>query len=131
MNNVPQKLRRQWRNEDLFGLQRICMREAEGDCDGRVTKEHAMYYGGKQLQDECFILDICAYHHEVDFHQDGGGMNKEKHVWIALNRAPEARLIELSKATDYLALKARLNEKYGVWSAPLTFNVSGINYQLR
>ena len=128
MNNVPQKLRKQWALEDMMGIVRVCMRADEGDCDGRITKEHAMYHAGKQIQEDWAILDICAYHTEVDFHQDGGGMNKEKHVWIALNRAPETRLIELSKATDYLALKARLNAKYGVWSAPKQFNSLSINY---
>lgn len=120
MNNVPAKLRKQWTLEDLMGITRVCMRSSEGDCNGRITKEHAVYYGGKQIQEDWAILDICAYHTEVDFHQDGGGMNKEKHEWIALNRAPEERLRELSKGEDKLALRDRLNRKYGVYvGAPL------------
>ena len=114
MNRVPQKLRRKWREENRRGEVRVCMRAGEGNCQGRVTAEHAIIYAGKQLQDEWAILWICAFHHEVDQFQDGGGMNKEKHVWIALNRAPEARLRELSKGEDKIALRDRLNEKYGV-----------------
>lgn len=119
MNNVPAKLRKQWALEDLFGIQRICMRTDEGDCDGRITKEHAVYYAGRQIQEEWGILDICAYHAEVDEFQDGGGMNKEKHEWIALSRAPEARLRELSKGEDKIARRDYLNSKYGIWMSPM------------
>ena len=114
MNNVPKKLRKQWAEEDgYFGNQRVCMRADEGNCDGRITKEHAIIFAGKQLQEEWAILDICAFHHEVDFHQDGGGMNKQKHVWLALMRAPEERLLALSKATDLIHERNRLNMVYG------------------
>lgn len=115
MNNVPEKLRRKWRKEDWRGEARVCLRAEEGNCAGRVTKEHALMYAGKQVQEEWAILDICAYHHEVDRFQDGGGINKEKHVWIALNRAPEERLRELSKGEDKIALRGRLNAIYGVY----------------
>lgn len=112
MNNVPQKLRNKWRKEDWLGIQRECMRADEGNCAGRITKEHAIIYAGKQLQEEWAILDICVYHHEVDEYQDGGGMNKEKHIWLALCRAPEERLLALRKSIDYIALRNRLNVKY-------------------
>ena len=121
MYNVPQKLRKQWSMEDLLGIQRICMRADEGNCTGRLTKEHAFYYAGKQLQEDWAILDLCAYHHEVDEFQDSGGVDKEKHLWIALNRAPEARLKELGKAVDYLALRNHLNAKYGIWKSSIPF----------
>lgn len=114
MNNVPQKLRNKWKEEDWRGVHRECMRADEGDCDGRITKEHAIIWQGKQLQEEWAILDICAFHHGVDFHQDGGGMNKEKHVWIALNRATDDELRAISKSVDYIALRTRLNAKYGI-----------------
>ena len=115
MNNVPAKLRNKWKQEDKDGVVRTCMRAHEGNCQGRLTKEHAFIYAGKQLQEEWAILDICAFHHGVDRFQDGGDLNKEVHLWIALNRAPEARLRELSKANDYLGIKTRLNAKYGVY----------------
>lgn len=115
MNNVPQKLRRKWAEEDLLGVQRFCMRTDADFHAGRITKEHALYHAGKQLQDEEAILDICAYHHGVDEFQDGGGLDKEKHTWIALNRLPETRLRELSKAEDKIALRNRLNAIYGVF----------------
>ncbi len=115
MNNVPAKLKRKWKEEDLFGIKRVCMRLEEGNCSGRLTKEHAIIYAGKQLQEEWAILDICEYHHGVNNFQDRGNLKKEKHIWIALNRAPVERLVALSKAIDYLALRDRLNAKYGVY----------------
>lgn len=116
MNNVPKKLRKQWAEEYLLGIKRVCMRASEGNCAGRITKEHAIIYAGKQLQEEWAILDICEFHHGVNNFQDRGYLNKEKHVWIALNRAPEGRLIELSKGEDKVALLGRLNAIYGVYT---------------
>lgn len=116
MNNVPQNLRRKWQEEDWRGEKRECMRAEEGNCQGRVTKEHAIIYAGKQLQEEWAILDICEFHHGVNNFQDRGDLDKEKHVWIALNRAPEARLIELSKGEDKVALRDRLNLIYGIFN---------------
>ena len=121
MNNVPPKLKKKWKEEDLRGERRICMRIDEGDCQGRLTKEHAIIHAGKQLQEEWAILDICAFHHGVDEFQDRGNLNKEKHTWIALNRAPEARLRELSKGEDKIALRDRLNVIYGQYK-PLLIN---------
>jgi hypothetical protein len=115
MNNVPAKLRKQWKLEDDSGHIRVCMRSEEGNCQGRLTKEHAIIYAGKQLQEDWAILDICAFHHGVDKFQDCGNLDKEKHIWIALNRAPEARLRELSKGEDKIALRDRLNAKYGIY----------------
>ena len=103
------------------------MRADEGNCRGRVTKEHAITYKGSQLQEEWAILDICAFHHGVDNYQDSGDLIKEKHTWIALNRAPEGRLEELSKGEDKVALKNRLNVKYGVYVPPL-ISLNTINY---
>jgi len=116
MNNVPEKLKEKWRTEDWQGVVRTCMRVDDSEnCAGRITKEHALYFAGRQLQDEEAILDICAYHHGVDEFQDRGGLDKERNVWIALNRMPEARLVVLSKAVDQVALRDRLNKKYGAY----------------
>lgn len=115
MNNVPQKLRKQWAEEDFLQKKRICLRYSEGNCQGRLTKEHALYYAGKQIQEDWAILDICEFHHAVGPFQGNGDLQKERHTWIALNRAPEDRLRALSKAEDKIALRDRLNVKYGVY----------------
>lgn len=115
MNNVPQKLRKKWAQEDIQGIKRICLRSDEGNCQGRITKEHALYFAGKQLQDEEAILDICEFHHDVGPFQGIGDLNKEKHTWIALSRLSDQRLRELSKAEDKIAVRDRLNLIYGVY----------------
>lgn len=115
MNNVPKKLRDKWRMEDMLGMHRECMRADEGNCQGRLTKEHALIYAGKQLQKEFAILDICEFHHGVNNFQDKGDLNKEKHVWIALNRASDEELIAISKNISYINLRERLNAKYGLY----------------
>ncbi len=128
MNNVPAKLKKQWAFEDIMGMRRVCMRSSEGNCAGRITKEHAIIYAGKQLQEEWSILDICEYHHGVNNFQDRGDMKKEVHIWIALNRAPEERLRELNKGEDKLALRGRLNRKYGVYVGAPRLQEEVINY---
>lgn len=112
MNNVPQKLRRKWQEEDWRGETRECARSSEGNCAGRLTKEHAIIYAGRQLQEEWSILDMCEFHHGVNNFQDRGNLNKEKHIWLALTRAPEDRLLALSKAVDLVSLRNRLSKKY-------------------
>jgi hypothetical protein len=92
---------------------RSCARSDEGNCRGRVTIEHSIIYAGRQIDDLWSLLPICEYHHGVNKFQDGGDMNKEKHVWLALNRATDDELRKYSKAVDYIALRERLNKKYG------------------
>lgn len=119
MNKVPKKFRDKWAMEDALGIRRECMRSDEGNCQGRLTKEHAIIYAGKQLQEEFAILDICEFHHGVNNFQDKGDLNKEKHVWIALNRATDDELRAISKCIDQIALRERLNVKYGVYQEPV------------
>lgn len=85
-----------------------------GGCDGRVTWEHAIIFDGKQLNEKWAIIPLCEWHHAVNKHQDGGDLNKEMNVWVAVNRATSEELIAVSKAIDYLQLRERLNEKYGI-----------------
>ena len=89
-----------------------CARHLEGNCDGRITLEHVIIYSGKQLNEKWAIIPLCTFHHAVDLHQDGGDLQKEKNVWIALNRATDAELRSVSKAIDYIKLKKYLNGKY-------------------
>ncbi len=107
MNNTPKFLKEKWKNENPK-----CCRFSEGNCQGRLTKDHTIIYAGKQLQEDWAIVDVCEYHHAVDNFQDGGDLNREKHVWIALNRATDEELLRVSRAIDYIALKDRLNKKY-------------------
>lgn len=81
-------------------------------CNGRITWEHAIIFGGKQLNEPWAIIPICAYAHSVDKWQDCGILNKEINEWIALNRASDEELEAVSKAIDYKRKREYLNGKY-------------------
>ena len=107
MNNTPTHLKEKWSTE-----KQVCCRVDEGNCDGRLTKDHAIIFAGKQVQEDWAIVDACEFHHAVGKYQSGGDLNREKHIWIALNRATDEQLLRISKAINYLQLRERLNEKY-------------------
>lgn len=88
-------------------------------CDGPITWEHAVIYAGKQLQERWAIIPLCSKAHSVNFFQDGGDLNKEINLWIALNRATPAELQAISKAKNYEHERDRLNVIYGgIWRIP-------------
>lgn len=126
---IPPKLRKEIDSDSQYD---DCMlRALPGHvCGGRRnTREHAIMYQGKRLQEKWAIVSICARSHEVDEFQDAGTMNKEINVWLALNRATDAELLEISKAENYINTRARLNEKYGWhYQIPLTINDTEIKY---
>lgn len=94
----------------------LCARRDEGNCKGRITWEHALIYAGRQIDEVWAIIKLCEYHHAVNTHQDGKGLDKEKNVWIALNRATDEELEQYSKAINYKLMRDRLNEKYGIYT---------------
>lgn len=96
----------------------ICCRYADGGCKGRITREHALIYAGRQIDEAWAIPKLCAYHHAVDEFQDGGDLQKEKNVWIALNRASDEELQKYSKVINYIRERERLNAIYGVYHPP-------------
>lgn len=110
MRKISQSVKEQLEQEP-----NICARECDGDgdCDGRITWEHTLCYAGHQIDEVWAIIKLCEFHHSVNKYQDGGDLNKQKNIWIALNRATEFELIEYSKSVDYLKMRERLNKIYG------------------
>lgn len=108
MRTIPQKLKKEILSDPYY---RNCAREG-GDCDGRITWEHAIIYAGRQLNEKWAIIPLCTFHHAVDRHQDGGDLNKEFNVLIALNRATEAELLSVGKVVNYVRMRSMLNLKY-------------------
>lgn len=94
----------------------VCARNIHKGCTGRITWEHTLIYGGKQIDEVWAIIKLCEFHHSVDNFQDGGDLNKEINVWIALNRATDEELKKYSKAIDYIRMREVLNKKYGVYN---------------
>jgi len=110
MSKIPKQLLAEILADEYY---KKCSRKNDGGCDGRITFEHALIYGGKQLQKKFAIIPLCARHHEVDEYQDNGDLEKERNVHIALNRATDSELREISKAINYFAMRDRLNKIYG------------------
>lgn len=109
MRKIPPKLKNEILADPYY---KTCARKSP-DCDGRITWEHAIIYAGRQLNEKWAIVPLCAYHHSVDYHQDGPGLNKEMNVWIALNQATDLELSMASKVIPYIKERARLNQIYG------------------
>lgn len=101
---------------DTDDYYRRCARQDEGGCMGRITIEHALIFGGRQVDEPFALVPLCARHHAVDEFQDGGALDKGKNIWIALNRATDTELKTISKAVDYLGMRKYLNSKYGIYT---------------
>lgn len=126
MNNIPPKVRRSLAENPYY---RCCARRAalrDHECranplNGQLIEwEHALIHAGKQVQEEWAIVPICWWAHS------GPGLEKEKNVWIALNRATDEQLLRMSKAVNYIAMRERLNFKYGEYSpaAPMQMKIN-------
>lgn len=109
MRTIPAKLKKEILLNPYY---KVCARK-DSDCDGRITWEHAIIFAGRQVNEMWAIIPLCTYHHSVDLHQDGPGLNKEINVWIALNRATDDQLREVSKVIQYIRERNRLNSIYG------------------
>lgn len=120
MNNTPQWIKDEWNKVPRELLK--CARAAEGDCRGRLTKEHALDYVGRQIQELWAILDMCAFHHAVDRYQDGGKMMKKVHGVIAAHRAT---VLELEKYPRKDWQREYLRWEYDV-TAPGLLRLKGV-----
>lgn len=83
MNNTPLWIREYWDEHPA----KACERAAEGNCHGRLTKEHVFMYAGRQIQELWAIIDLCEYHHAVGNYMDRGALNKRVNEAIASKRA--------------------------------------------
>lgn len=125
MNNIPSKLRKQLAVDPYYYT---CARAGiDGhECHGRITWEHVIIYGGKQIQARWAILPLCAWAHAVDEFQDCGDLNKEVNTWIALNRATNQELQDISKAINYFHRLDYLNSIYGEYREPILPALAGV-----
>jgi len=64
----------------------ICARIDEGDCEGRITWEHAASYGGRKIQERWAIIKLCERHHSLGRWQNQP-LNKRRNREIAMGRA--------------------------------------------
>ena len=118
MRPIPEKLKKEMAADPYYS---VCARSGlhGHTCDGSITWEHVLIYSGRQLNERWAIIPLCEKAHSVNNYQDGGDLNKEINVWIALNRASEEDLASISKVIDYKRKRNILNQKYGRYTVPL------------
>lgn len=95
-----------------------CSLQGYHECEGAITWEHALIFAGKKVQLKFAIIPLCEKGHAINTFQDAGTMIKEMNVWVALNRGTDDELRSISKATNYLRERDRLNAKYGEYVPP-------------
>lgn len=114
MTTIPQAVRKEIDADPTYQFCKLFGHHGHV-CGGRITMEHALIFGGKQVQKKWAIVSVCAAGQEVDQYQDAGTMNKELNVWVALNQGTNDDLKSISKAIDYIKKREQLNTKYGVY----------------
>lgn len=114
MGHIPDKLRKKIAAMSFY---RTCARYGlhGHECEGRITFEHALIYAGKQIQKEFAIIPLCEKAHSVGRWQDCGDLDKNINEWIAISRASDEELLEISRAKDYFLYRHYLIKKYGVY----------------
>ena len=113
MTPIPLKMRREMAEMPFY---KHCARHND-ECNGRITWEHALIVAGKRLNEIWAIVPLCAYHHSVDYHQDGAGLVKELNKWIALCRSTPEDLAKYPRS-GFEQMKKYLISKYGLWVDP-------------
>lgn len=117
---IPPKLREEMAKDPFYSTCSL-YGQHNHTCEGKVTWEHAMIYGGKKIQKKWAIIPLCEKGHNVNEFQDDHSMLKALHVWVALNRATQAELEEYTlpgvqfNKVDYFRELRRLNALYGVY----------------
>lgn len=99
---MPKKLRKELAADEYYTR---CARESEGDCEGRITFEHAWIYAGKQIQERWAILPLCWYHHL------GAGLNKALNQFLSLQNATAGDLKKYPR-TNWVQIIKSLKAKF-------------------
>jgi len=114
---MPAKLRRELSEDPEYDL---CSLIDLGGCGGGVTWEHSIIYGGRQVQERWAIIPLCEKHHGVNGYQDVTSIDKNRSVWVAVNRATDEELCKVSKVVNYIHERKRLNDMFGgPWTCPI------------
>lgn len=121
MRKIPIKQRNEMNEIPFF---KVCAKAhlAGHECKGRITWDHPIIFAGQQVIDAWATVPVCEYGHGVDSFQDGGDRIHEVHLWIALSMATDADLRKISKATDYIRERDRLQKKYGFYNPALAID---------
>lgn len=88
MRPIPQNHRKQFDIDPYF---KKCARADEGECEGRITIEHAWIYASKQINEMWAYLPLCEWHHL------GDGLDKHLNQYLTLIRATPEDLAKYPK----------------------------------
>ena len=102
MNKTPKWIK------DIWAVQSRpkCARKGV-DCSGKMTKEHALYYAGRQIQEPWAIIDLCWHHHL------GAGLNKRMNEYLAIMRATPEDLAKYPRV-DWAQKLSYLKKTLGI-----------------
>lgn len=102
MRPIPKTLKDDIASDPYY---KHCARRS-GECEGRITWEHAWIYAGRQINEKWTIIPLCWYHHL------GSGLNKEVNQYLSIVRASENDLRKYPKG-DWHQKRRYLVGKYG------------------
>lgn len=89
-----------------------CIREHHGGCAGRITREHALIYSGRQMQEVFAIIPLCERHHGVCQYQGNlANLDKRFNEWVAISRMTQDDM-EKYPRQDWLKKKKWLDSIY-------------------
>lgn len=83
-------------------MELCCICEPETQ-KSRTEWHHAFLFKGSQVNNDWAVVPLCYKHH----HEDPAAL--EAAELIALNRATTSELLAISKSTNYIDLRRRLN----------------------
>jgi hypothetical protein len=95
----------------------VCERQRllrDHECKGRITREHALYYAGRKIDEAWAIVLLCEYAHNLGPWLDGGILDKSVNQWIAVNRAPRG-VSKRYPRLNWTGKKRYLNQMFGAF----------------
>ena len=110
MRKISDKVNRVWESDPFNKMCVYRYRTDATPCAGRITREHALIYAGKQMDEPYAIIPVCAKHHGVDEYQGRGVEDKRYHEFVAITRGlPD---IERYGRRDWRTELSRLRLRY-------------------
>lgn len=86
-------------------------------CMGRITREHALIYAGRQIDEAWAIALLCELAHSVGPYMDTGILDKRINEWIVVNRMGKREMRRYPRV-DWEQKKRYLNGLFGVPKMP-------------
>lgn len=107
MKKISPKLKKEIREDPFYN---VCCISGKKNTEHKIDWHHNLIYAGAQVNEKWCILPL-----ETNIHRN---IVKYKEIcdWIMVNRATEFELNKYSKAVNYLTLKDKLNNKYGIYN---------------